>query len=204
MKEAIYFSKVEYTEYLVHSNRPISIMLLNIPEQELSYQTYHWKRQMPAIEGEETVRIGDFQLKNRIEKPARSIRNAKLGFVSTTIVDEEYEPEVIDSYGIRLTDEQIKELLPYCNAIDFEPYRDKKMSMDDEGYVGYRDELQLHFRAITDSYIPLLELPMDYYYDEKHIWPNEKLYRYLVKTFLEGNKRIKGNRPYYGAGSLFM
>ena len=41
--------------------------------------------------------------------------------------------------------------------------------MGEEGYIGYRDEVQLYFRAVTDSYIPLLELPMDYYYDEKHI-----------------------------------
>lgn len=52
--------------------------------------------------------------------------------------------------------------------------------------------MQLYFRAVTDSYIPLLELPMDYYYDEKHIWPSEKLYRYLVKTHFEGDKKIRG------------
>ena len=39
--------------------------------------------------------------------------------------------------GIKKTEEQMEKLLPYCNALDFEPYRDKKMSMSDEGYIGY-------------------------------------------------------------------
>ena len=63
--------------------------------------------------------------------------------------------------------------------------------MQDEGYIGYRDEVQMCFRGVTDSYIPLLELPMNYYYDEEHIWPSEKLYRYLVTNFLEKNNKTK-------------
>ena len=65
------------------------------------------------------------------------------------------------------------------------------MSMGDEGYIGYRDEINTYFTGITNSYIPKLDLPMDYFYDEEHIWPSEKLYRYLVKTFFEGNKKLK-------------
>ena len=63
--------------------------------------------------------------------------------------------------------------------------------MNDEGYIGYRDEINTYFTGITNSYIPKLDLPMDYFYDEEHIWPSEKLYRYLVKTFFEGNKKLK-------------
>ncbi len=51
----------------------------------------------------------------------------------------------------------MRNLLPYCNALDFEPYRDKKMSMQDEGYIGYRDEINTYFTAITNSHIPKLE-----------------------------------------------
>ena len=47
----------------------------------------------------------------------------------------------------------MQELLSYCNALDFEPYRNKEMISEDEGYIGYRDELQLYFTGITDSYI---------------------------------------------------
>lgn len=32
------------------------------------------------------------------------------------------------------------------------------MSRQDEGYIGYRDEIDVHFTAITNSYIPKLEL----------------------------------------------
>lgn len=77
------------------------------------------------------------------------------------------------------------------------------MEMGEEGYIGYRDEVDLYFRAVTDSYIPLLELSMGYYYDEEHIWPSERLYRYLVKTFFEGDKRLRGWGPTYGGFSLF-
>ena len=89
----------------------------------------------------------------------------------------------------------IESLLPYCNALLFEPYRNKKMSMEDAGYVGYRDEVSVRFRGITDSYLPELELPMDFYYDAEHIWPNEKLYRYLIKTFFENNSKLNGHGP---------
>lgn len=78
------------------------------------------------------------------------------------------------------------------------------MEMGEEGYIGYRDEVQLYFRAVTDSYIPLLELPMDYYYDEKHIWLSEKLYRYLVKTYFEEDIKLRGWGTTYGGFSLFL
>lgn len=112
--------------------------------------------------------------------------------------------KVVFSYGMKLSEEQIKDLLPYCNALDFEPYRDKEMVMGDVGYIGYRDQANMYFRAITDSYLPKLELPMDYHYDEAHIWPSEKLYRYLVQTFFENNKRLKQYKPTYGGLSLFF
>lgn len=111
---------------------------------------------------------------------------------------------MIFSYGIKLTDEQIQKILPYCNALDYEAYQDKKMSMMDEGYIGYRDEVSLKFSAVTDSYIPRIELPMKYYYDEDHIWPSEKLYRYLVETFFTDKKKLKGWGPTYGGHSLFF
>lgn len=64
------------------------------------------------------------------------------------------------SYGIRVKEEQMQELLPYCNALDFEPYRNREMSMTDKGYKAYRDEYDVEFIGITDSYIPKLELSM--------------------------------------------
>ena len=97
--------------------------------------------------------------------------------------------EIVFSFGHKLTDEDIKEMLPYINANSFEPYRNRKMSMDDPGYDGYRDEITMRFRGITDSEIPLIELPMDYFYTEKYEWPTEKLYRYLANTFFPDSKK---------------
>ena len=203
MSDAVYFSKIEYREVIGYGNTS-SIMLLNIPERELSYQVYDWKRQMPAIEGIQTEQWGEHTWTDSIAVPAKRIRNEKTGFEPQMIKDEYYEPEIVFSHAIKLTDEQMEALLPYCNALDFEPYRDREMKMGEEGYIGYRDEVHLYFKAITDSYIPLLELPMNYYYDEEHIWPSERLYRYLIKTFFERNKKLRGWVPSYGGFSLFF
>lgn len=129
--------------------------------------------------------------------PIKMVRNGKTGFEERTIKDDSFEQEVAFSYGVQLTDEQMKKLLPYCDTRDFETYRDKEMSFQDEGCIAYRDEVRLYFTAISDSYIPKIELPMNYYYDEAHIWPSEKLYRYLVRTYFEGNKEVKGWGPKY-------
>ena len=198
----IYFTKVEFREVLGHGIRT-GILLLNIPEKELSYQEFDRKRRMPAMQGICTERVGDYEWTMDFAAPAVKMRNGKTGFKAVTLASDVYEQEVTFSYAIKITDEQMEELLPYCDACKFEPYRGRKMSMKDEGYIGYRDEVQLYFSAITNSHIPLLELPMDYYYDEEHIWPSEKLYRYLVKKYFEGNKNIKGRGPVYGGSSLF-
>lgn len=199
----IYFTKVEFREVIGYGNTS-SIMLLNIPEQELSYQVFNWKRQMPALEGVKTEEFYGHEWTERIALPAVKMRNGKTNFKAEMLVDDLYEQEVVFSHAINITDEQMEELLPYCDATVFEPYRDKEMSMDDVGFIGYRDEVHLYFKAVTDSFIPLLELPMDYYYDEEHIWPSERLYRYLVKNFFEGNKKLKGRGPAYGGLSLFF
>ncbi|MCF0133011.1 MAG: hypothetical protein HUJ72_04015 [Blautia sp.] len=158
---------------------------------------------MPAIEGVQTEAWNDHVLSYDTGRPAKRLRSFKTGFHPQTLMDEKYEQEVVFSYAIEITDHQMKSLLPYCNALDFEPFRNKEMKMGDEGLIGYRDEVRMYFKAITDSYIPLLELPMDYYYDEEHIWPSEKLYRYLVKTFFNGKEFQKWG-PIYGGLSLFF
>lgn len=163
-------------EYTESMGSKRSTILLNLIEKELSYQVFDCKKQSSIIKD------NDYYIVN----------------------GQTYDQEVIFSYGMKLCDEQMEKLLPYCNALDFEPYRNKEMSMEDKGYMGYRDERCLHFVAITNSYIPKLELPMTYYYDEEHIWPSEKLYRYLVKTFFENNKKLKGWEPTYGGSSLFF
>lgn len=189
MGEAIYFTKVEFRENC--AGKYIRTILLNIPEQELAYQVMKVTEPMPAIHAEEVLDWGDGDtISIDTSSPAKIIKNEKTEFKAQLIKDELYKENIIFSYGIKITPEQIKGLLPYCNALDFEPYRNKEMTMDDVGFCGYRDEVTMSFKAISDSYLPIIELPMDYVYEEAYIWPSEKLYRYIVKTFFEGNKEL--------------
>lgn len=203
MQQSIYFSKVEYCERIGYGNIR-SILLLNLVEGELSYQVFRWKNEMPVISGVRNLELDNGKMVSiDIDYPARFMKNEKTHFKSVLLPVDTYTQQVCFSWAMKLTAEQIEELKPYCNAIEFEPFRNRKMSMNDKGYVGYRDEIQLSFTGITDSYIPKIELPMEYYYDEEHIWPSEKLYRYLVHTYFENNKKLKEWFTSYGGGSLF-
>ena len=52
------------------------------------------------------------------------------------------------------------------------------------------------FRGISASYLPMLKIYMVIYHDEKHIWPNEKLYKYLIQKYF-GHKKFKKYGIYY-------
>ncbi|MEG0794055.1 MAG: hypothetical protein RSD97_10630 [Lachnospiraceae bacterium] len=202
MEKTVYFSKIEYRIHIGYGNVS-NVILLDIKNQELSYQVFDYHRQMPSVQGVISEEWNGTNYSYDTSSPARVIKDSKNNFKRQLIKSEPYEKEVVFSYGIKLTDAQMKELLPYCNALDFEAYRNKEMSMDDPGYIGYRDEIHAEFSGITDSYIPKIDLPMSYYYDETHIWPSEKLYRYLLETYFEDNKKLKGWVHSYGAFSLF-
>ena len=193
MNEPIYFSKIEFCESIGYGQRS-SIILLNLVQQELSYQVFRRKYQRAAtIEGVKTEEIfwsGELY-SHRFHTPAVFVANEHSDFSYKLVKLDEYEHELIFSYGIKLSCEQIAELLPLCNARDFEPFRNRKMEMGKEGYCGYRDEAQLIFRGITDSYIPMIELPMKYFYDEAHIWPSEKLYRHIITKIFDNEKHLK-------------
>ncbi len=123
---------------------------------------------------------------------AKWISSEKTNFKPALFKDEHYEQEIVFSYGIKLTEQQLEKLLPLCNALDFEPFRNREMVMGEDGYCGYRDEVRVQFRGITNSHIPLLELPMYYYYDSEHIWPSEKLYHHIIKNIFDKQKKMKG------------
>ena len=202
MNDTVYFSKIEFREYIYGLH---SILLLDLVEGTLAYQVYEQEKRMyaPAITGIETEEFMGHTWETDIRKPAMKMRNGKTDFESVLLVDDTDDMEVVFSYTHKFSKCELKELLPLCNALDFEPYRDKKMSMEDEGYRGYRDEVRLYFKGITDSYIPKIELPMYYFYDEEHIWPSEKLYRYVVKNFLNDPKLKKRAVSYGGLSLLF-
>lgn len=112
--------------------------------------------------------------------------------------------DVEHNTAIKLSEKEMESLLPYLDTSKFEPYRGKKQGFDDEGRIGYRDEVSMSFTGITDSHIPMLELKMYYYYDEEHTWPNERLYRVLCEVFSKHAKGKKKHIPLYGTYSLWV
>lgn len=196
--EPIYFSKVQFRSGGLSGDH--TIMLLNLVERELSYQVIRKSRNMPVIQGTDILELSEGPVSFDISKAARIIKTPTQ---RSLLPIENFEDNVVFSYGIKLTEDQYKELLPYCNARKFEPYRNRKMSMSDDGNIGYRDEIDVYFTGVTNSYIPIMEWSMSYYYDEQHIWPSEKLYFYLVTTYFEKNKAVKRWGPSYGEYSFF-
>lgn len=202
MKEKIYFTKVQFNEC---GHRWKSTLLLNLVEGTLAYQVYDFKIKdyPPAITGIKTEEYRGHLWEEKINIPAIRMRNGKTNFKPVLLKKEMIEKKVKFSYTHKFTEKELENLLQYCNALDFEPYRGREMSMQDEGYCGYRDEIDMSFTAISNSYIPKLELPMDYYYDEKHIWPSEKLYRYVIKNFMS-DKKLRYWVTSYGGLSLIF
>lgn len=201
MTDSVYFSKVEFRDCREFDRTRIT--LLNIHERELSFQVLNMKRRMPAIEDTSFIRITDSKdisprtVRKQFSElkyglPAKKIINGKNEFEPQYIRDDYFEQEVVFSYAIKLTDEQVEELLPYCNALDFEPYRDKKRVMNEGLFMVCDDTYgDITFMGITDSHIPMLELIMDTGCDEDHSWPSERLYEYLVSTFFKGKEEFR-------------
>ena len=201
MDKPIYFSKIEFCETIGYGN-PSSVIILNIPTRELSYQVFDWKYQSPAIQGIEAEKFNEQILSYDTGYPAKWITSDKTNFKPTLFKDEHYKQEVIFSYAIKLNEQQMEKLLKLCNASEFESFRNKQMIMGEDGYCGYRDGVRVRFIGITDSHIPKIELPMDYYYDDEHIWPSEKLYRYIITHIFDKQKKMKGWYTSYGGFSL--
>ena len=186
MGEAIYFTKVEFTQYEI--NRCVTkIILLDLEQKELSWQRFVTKPKIRrSVQDVHYMELDDGTI--AFNGQAKVIKNAKTNFKPHLIRDDEYENIVTHIYAVELSDEQMEEILPFCNALDFEPYRNKE-AWDDVGHNGgYRDEQEVVFRGYSNSYLPLIEIPMTAINEKR---PNEKLYRYLWKTYFEGNKKIK-------------
>ena len=196
----IYFTKIQFTEYIWH--RKHGVLYLNLQEKELAYQVYGNNRNMPAIEGVETEEWFGKENQFRFFKPAKIISNAKTNFKPELIEDEFDNEFIVYSYSKKLNDEELTEIKKFCKVSDFDPFRNREMNMEDEGFAGYRDGMNIRFDGISDSYFPYLRLPMNYYYDSEHEWPSETLYKYLVTTFLMGKKNLQPWIIPYGAFSL--
>lgn len=199
--DAVYFSKIEFHQcyHMYQRGMPIwgdeKIIFLDILNQELSVQVIRTEQDLSnrVYAMEAGWRLGR---PNEDAKRMLDICVGKNGMQKVKVRAEDISSKVIFSKGIKLSDEEMRELLPYCNALDFESFRDGEMSMDDPGYRGYRDEITMWFRGITDSYIPKIELPMEYVYDEKHIWPSERLYQLLWEKYIKDNKKLSSAEIY--------
>ena len=182
--ELVYFSKVEYREIFADGILK-RVILLDIENRELSYQVYE----------NVLIKAIEMQIKKSIETkggnifydacfPTVKLRTGKNGIQRQLLRTNEYEYKLLVSDGIKISEEQMEKLLPYCNALDFESYRNKEKSTKEQHYFQC-DDGGIYFTGVTNSYIPKLELVTDYSYDEKNIWPDERLYRYLKKEFID-------------------
>ena len=88
MSEKVYFSKIEFREYIGYALN--SILLLDLVEGTLAYQVYEAEKRIhaPAITGVETEEFMGHTWESDISKPAMRIRNGKTGFKSVLLVDE--------------------------------------------------------------------------------------------------------------------
>lgn len=202
MSKPNHFAKIEFTETIGYGN-PDSVLTINLVEREISYQVFRWKLLMPAIQGYKTEILHGREFSWDFRYPARVIRNEKTGFLPRLIKCDSWESEVIFSFGRKLSSGEFDKICSLSIVDDYLPFCGRTMLMEDEGYVGYRDEVRLDFCGITDSYIPMIQFPMSYFYDEAHIWPSEKLYRYLITSIFEREKALKGWYTSYGGHSLF-
>ena len=90
------------------------------------------------------------------------------------------EQKVVKNFAIQLTDEDIVQLLPYINALDFEPYR----NVDDSQYFMTYDGPTVKFIGITDSYLPLYQQHVYFVGEIGEERPYEKLFSYIVNKYL--------------------
>lgn len=195
MNEPIYFSKIEFRERVERMLN--SILLIDLDEGTLAYQAYHQnlRYKAPAITGIEHEEVLGETWNYEMRKPGMRMKNSHTGFEYTMLVDDKREADVVFSYIHRFSKTEKQELLYYCNALDFEPYRDRKISLEGNGYVC--SEVDISFVGITSSYIPLIKLPADIY-DDNLTWPSVKLHKYTLEKYLSGKKLQKWVNPFRG------
>ena len=208
----IYFTKVQFDSWLWREfEGEERTLLLDLVNKELSYQVFKTFDKTSAIIDsypalEEFIFTDGTKIQyypSGLHSSGVYMKNEKTNFKPIFLHELPIGKKLIFSYGTELTEYEISLLKPYCDTNEFEKYRNRKMKLDEEGCIGYRDEINMEFCGISNSHLPIIKLPMDYYYDEKHIWPSEKLYRYVCENIISKNKIL---RKYikYGSYSLFI
>ena len=94
MDEHIYFSKIMFTEGYIY-DKPRSVILLNLPQKELSYQVFSWKYNNPVIQGlkkdELMTKLSGKEWIESHSSPAKIIKNDKTNFQATLVEDDYWE-----------------------------------------------------------------------------------------------------------------
>lgn len=148
MIDDAYFSLVTFNESWNTTdnsfvNREIQINLIS---KELSVSnTKYIMLNVPAIEGKRWYTINQKVIESKISKNGYKINNAMSNHRWQLLPTSEIKEEPLDSIGVKLSDEQVNKILPFCKVKDFEPYRERTMFMKDPGYIGYRDILSMEF-----------------------------------------------------------
>ncbi|UPQ85929.1 hypothetical protein M0R79_00705 [Ignavigranum ruoffiae] len=208
MKEDANFSLITFIE-----SRPLHdgffneiVIQLNVISKEVSIvETKYYLYDAPAIDVRGWYKISAKKdIETSYSKNARRIKNPLTQDQWKQLATYELREEVVRSRGIKLSEEQIKLILPYCKVSDFEPYRNRKMDMKDPGYIGYRDGVSMEFIGVSNSGLPVIQLPMDYYFTAEYEWPSERLYRVLVTEVLNKDSRFDDFMLMYGGLSIFF
>lgn len=167
-------------------------------------ETKYYLYDAPAFDERGWYKVSGKDVEMNFSKNARRIKNSLTQNQWKLLGTYEFREEPIESIGIKLTDEQFKLILPYCNISDFEPYRNRTMDTKDPGYIGYRDGVSMEFIGVSNSGKPAINLPMDYYFRAEYEWPSERLYRVLVTEILTQDSRFDDFMIMYGGFSIFF
>lgn len=184
-KQEIYFSKIMFVQHEHRGNKYIQI---NIPEREFSVQTYKLSLDPRAKYELPTTVYVSKNTKIDLVTPAVKVSHGKNGFVPT-LIPEECDEVCTFSYGSKVNEDVINKLKPFCNALDFQPYLNKK---EDDEWLGYRDEYTMYFYGFTNSYIPYMFFDMTVCHEN---WPTEKLWKELCNHLIKPNKKLKKILP---------
>ena len=173
----IYFSKFIYVQNHGHGKRKTYIQL-NMLQHEFSVQTYRLALDSRAVYQMQTRFYDD----ENIIIPAIKVSHGRNGFIPT-LIPVEREEVCIFTYGMKVKEDIINKLKPFCNALDFKPFVNKKSN---DEWLPYRDEYTMYFYGFTNSSIPYMFFDMTYDHSN---WPTEILWKELYNSLIKDNKK---------------
>lgn len=185
VEEKIFFSKFVYTQILSwHAEKNYVYVKFDLIQNEFSVQVYKRVTDPHAVyETDETFYLSNNQQMS-IKTKAVKIAHGRNDF-NPELIPAGNDKECIFSYGIKLNENDIEQLKPYCNAVAFQKYIGRKAPE----LCAYRDDgLSMSFDGCTNSHIPYMHFDMDFVYPK---WPTEILWNYICDVFIKPNKELR-------------